>query len=96
LQGLRKGATVGADWSVNVQNKPVTITEEQAAAIEANTQKVSYPQADADKLAGIEEGATAGADWSVNVQNKPVTISAEQAAAIETNAQKVSYPQGGC
>jgi Cu/Ag efflux protein CusF len=78
---------------VNVQNKPVTITEEQATAIEANTQKVSYPQVDAEKLAGIEEGATVGADWSENVQNKPVTITEEQAAAIEANTEKVSYPQ---
>ena len=68
-------------------------SSQQAADIEANNAKRSYPQADEDKLAGIEEGATAGADWETNVANKPTTITAEQAAAIEANTQKVSYPQ---
>jgi Cu/Ag efflux protein CusF len=76
-----------------LQNKPTTITAEQATAIENNNRKNSYPQADAEKLAGIEEGATAGADWKVNVQNKPVTITEEQSAAIEANTQKRTYPE---
>jgi hypothetical protein len=76
LVGIEENATVGADWETNVQNKPVTITPEQSAAIEANTQKVSYPQADADKLAGIEENATVGADWESNVQNRPAILEA--------------------
>ena len=70
MSGIEEGATIGADWQTNVQNKPTTITPEQAAAIETNTQKVSYPQADADKLAGIEENATVGADWNTNLQNR--------------------------
>ncbi|MDA3883149.1 MAG: hypothetical protein PF481_07675 [Bacteroidales bacterium] len=68
-------ATNGADWDTNVANKPTTISPEQAVAIEANTQKVSYPQADADKLAVINENATAGADWDTNVANKPSKLS---------------------
>ena len=76
-----------------LENKPNTISPEQATAIENNNKKSSYPQADAEKLAGIEENATAGADWESNVQNKPVTISQEQAEAIEANTQKRSYPQ---
>ncbi|MCT4643895.1 MAG: hypothetical protein N4A74_02830, partial [Carboxylicivirga sp.] len=76
-----------------LENKPTTISQEQATAIEANNRKNTYPQEDADKLAGIEEKATVGADWETNVQNKPVTISQKQAEAIETNTQKRSYPQ---
>jgi len=76
-----------------LENKPTTISPEQATAIENNNKKSSYPQQDAEKLAGIEENATAGADWNSNVQNKPVTISQEQAEAIETNTQKRTYPQ---
>ena len=76
-----------------LQNKPTTISAEQATAIENNNKKSSYPQADADKLSGIEQGATVGADWDTNVQNKPTTITAEQATAIETNTQKRSYPE---
>jgi len=76
-----------------LQNKPTTITAEQATAIENNNRKNSYPQEDAEKLAGIEEGATVGADWETNVQNKPTTISVEQAAAIEANTAKRTYPE---
>nr|WP_321405412.1 hypothetical protein [uncultured Carboxylicivirga sp.] len=76
-----------------LQNKPTTISAEQATAIENNNKKSSYPQADAEKLAGIQEGATAGADWNTNIQNKPTTISTEQSAAIETNTKKRSYPE---
>jgi hypothetical protein len=76
-----------------LENKPTTITSEQATAIEANNLKSGYPQADAEKLANIEENATLGADWDTNVQNKPDTITSEQAAAIETNIEKRSYPQ---
>ncbi|WP_289054299.1 hypothetical protein [uncultured Carboxylicivirga sp.] len=76
-----------------LENKPNTITAEQAIAIEANNHKNSYPQEDAEKLAGIEENTTAGADWELNVQNKPLTITPEQSAAIEANTQKRSYPQ---
>lgn len=76
-----------------LENTPLTISDAQAAAIETNSEKNSYPQADADKLAGIEEGATAGADWESNLSNKPTTITDEQAAAIETNSEKNSYPQ---
>jgi len=76
-----------------LDNKPTTISPEQATAIEASKSKNSYPKADADKLATIEENATVGADWETNIQNKPVTITSEQAAAIETNSEKRSYPQ---
>ena len=86
-------ATAGADWDTNVANKPTTITEEQATAIEANKAKRSYPEADETKLGGIEENATAGADWETNVANKPTTITEEQATAIETNIAKRSYPE---
>jgi Cu/Ag efflux protein CusF len=86
-------ATNGADWEVNVSNKPTTISAEQAAAIEANTEKRSYPEADETKLEGIEENATVGADWETNVANKPTTISEEQATAIEMNSAKRSYPE---
>jgi chorismate synthase len=86
-------ATNGADWLENVVNKPTTITEEQATAIEANTAKRSYPEADETKLGGIEENATNGADWLENIANKPTTITEEQAAAIEANTAKRSYPE---
>ncbi len=86
-------ATNGANWETNVANKPTTISEEQATAIEANTAKRSYPEADETKLEGIEENATVGADWETNVQNKPTTISEEQATAIEANTAKRSYPE---
>ena len=76
-----------------LENKPTTITSEQATAIEANNLKSGYPQADAEKLATIEENATVGADWESNVQNKPDTITPEQVAAIEANIEKRSYPQ---
>nr|WP_321411175.1 hypothetical protein [uncultured Carboxylicivirga sp.] len=76
-----------------LENKPNTITPEQATAIEANNRKSGYPQADAEKLATIEENATVGADWESNIQNKPTTITAEQSAAIESNTEKRSYPQ---
>lgn len=76
-----------------LQNLPVTITQEQATAIEASKSKNSYPQEDAEKLARIEERATVGADWEVNIQNRPVTITAEQAQAIENNSAKTSYPE---
>lgn len=76
-----------------LENKPNTITPEQATAIEANNRKSGYPQADAEKLATIEENATAGADWQTNVQNKPTTITPEQSAAIDANTTKRSYPE---
>jgi hypothetical protein len=76
-----------------LENKPTTITQEQATAIEASKSKNSYPKADADKLATIEENATVGADWNTNVQNKPVTITPEQSAAIEANTSKRNYPE---
>jgi hypothetical protein len=76
-----------------LENKPNTITPEQTTAIQANNQKSSYPQEDAEKLTAIEENATAGADWETNIQNKPNTITTEQAAAIEVNTEKRSYPQ---
>lgn len=86
-------ATNGADWETNVANKPVTITPEQASAIETNTAKRSYPEADQTKLTGIEDHATAGADWQTNITNKPTTITEEQASAIEANSAKRSYPE---
>ncbi len=76
-----------------LDNKPTTITSDQATAIEVNSRKNSYPQQDSEKLAGIEANATVGADWNSNLQNKPTTITPEQASAIETNTQKRSYPQ---
>ncbi|WP_146260782.1 hypothetical protein [Breznakibacter xylanolyticus] len=76
-----------------LENKPTTITSEQATAIEASKSKNSYPQADAQKLAGIESNATVGADWNTNVKNKPATITPQQAAAIETNTAKRNYPE---
>lgn len=76
-----------------LENKPDTITPEQATAIEVNNQKSSYPKEDADKLATIEENATVGADWETNVQNKPTTITKDQATAIEANSEKRSYPE---
>lgn len=63
-----------------LENKPTTITVEQAVAIEANSKKISYPEDDAEKLSKIQENATAGA-------------TAEQAAAIEANSKKISYPE---
>jgi len=76
-----------------LENKPTTITAEQATAIEASKSKNSYPQADAQKLAGIEANATVGADWNTNVQNKPLTITPEQATAIAANTAKRNYPE---
>ena len=75
LATIEENATVGSDWESNVQNKPDTITSEQAAAIEANTEKRSYSQADEDKLAAIEENATVGADWdrNINIVTKKIT-----------------------
>ncbi len=78
---------------MNIANKPTTISEEQATAIEANSAKRSYPEADETKLGSIEENATAGADWLVNIANKPTTITDEQATAIEANTAKRSYPE---
>ncbi len=92
LSQLENDLNLTNDYT-QLQNKPTTITSDQATAIEASKTKNSYPQADAEKLAGIENGATVGADWNVNLQNKPVTISAEQAAAIESNTAKRSYPE---
>jgi hypothetical protein len=89
---LENDLNLTSDYN-ELENKPVTITAEQATAIEASKAKNSYPQSDAEKLAGIEERATVGADWNTNVQNKPVTISQEQAAAIEANTIKRSYPE---
>ena len=76
-----------------LQNKPITITPEQAAIIEAAKIKNSYPQIDAEKLASIEKNATVGADWNTNVKNKPTTITADQTTAIDANTQKRSYPE---
>lgn len=76
-----------------LQNKPITITSEQAAIIEAAKVKNSYPQADAEKLVSIEKNATVGADWNTNVKNRPTTITADQTTAIEANTQKRSYPE---
>ncbi|WP_291856911.1 hypothetical protein, partial [Marinilabilia sp.] len=73
---LENDLNLTSDYN-ELENKPVTITAEQATAIEASKAKNSYPQVDAEKLAGIEERATVGADWNTNVQNKPVTISPE-------------------
>ena len=64
----------------DLENKPTTITTEQAKEIEANTKKISYSKEDADKLKGIEEKATVGA-------------TAEQAEAIKANSEKRGYPQ---
>ena len=86
-------ATNGADWEVNLSNKPTTITAEQTTAIEANTEKRTYPESDETKLEGIEENATVGADWDANIANKPTTISEEQATAIEANTAKRSYSE---
>ncbi len=60
-QGLKKTLPLELIGDTNVQNKPVTISPQQAADIEANNAKRSYPQADEDKLSGIEENATIGA-----------------------------------
>ncbi len=60
-----------------LDNKPTTITEEQATAIEVNTNKKSYPNADKTKLSEIEEKASNGANWEAKqteqgyIQNKP-------------------------
>ncbi len=60
-----------------LDNKPTTITEEQATAIAENTNKKSYPNADKTKLSEIEEKATNGADWRATedkpgyIKNKP-------------------------
>ena len=93
LQGLRKVQLPGLIGILIFKTSRLTISAEQSAAIEANTQKRSYPETDENKLAGIEENATVGADWDTNVQNKPVTISPQQAADIEANNAKRSYPQ---
>ncbi|WP_171973251.1 hypothetical protein, partial [Saccharicrinis aurantiacus] len=92
LSQLENDMNLSNDFEA-LENKPNTITSEQATAIEANNRKSSYPQADADKLATIEENATAGADWNENLSNKPTTISEDQATAIEANTAKRSYPQ---
>ncbi len=92
LSQLENDLNLSNDYT-KLDNKPTTITAEQATAIEASKSKNSYPQTDAEKLAGIENGATVGADWNVNLQNKPVTISPEQASAIESNTAKRSYPE---
>jgi hypothetical protein len=76
-----------------LENKPTTITDDQATAIEDSKGKNTYPKADADKLRTIEENATVGADWETNVQNKPVTITEDQVAAIEANSEKRTYPE---
>ncbi len=76
-----------------LENKPTTISAEQATAIEASKSKNSYPKADSDKLATIESNATVGADWNTNIANKPTTITAEQSAAIESNTTKRTYPE---
>ncbi len=66
---------MGIDWNTNVQNKPVTISQEQAEAIETNSQKRSYPVEDQEKLARLSENPTqAGADWNVNLQNIPLVL----------------------
>ena len=92
LSQLENDLNLTNDYT-QLENKPTTISSEQATAIEASKSKNSYPKADADKLATIEQGATVGADWNTNVQNKPVTISPEQAQAIEANTSKRTYPE---
>jgi hypothetical protein len=77
-----------------VQNKPTTISPEQAAAIESNSQKNSYPQTAADKLATIEENATVGADWETNVQNKPVIFDTLGAAFEAAGVTGVEFESG--
>lgn len=79
-------------------NTPTTITTGQASAITANTDKNTYPAADATKLAGIEEGAEINvqADWNQAtttaddyIKNKPtipaVADGSETKVAAGTN-----------
>jgi Cu/Ag efflux protein CusF len=73
-------ATTG-DYT-DLSNRPVTITPAQAAAIDANTLKRSYPIVDETKLAGIQAGAevNVNADWNAvagdaQILNKPVMSS---------------------
>ena len=77
----------------NVANKPTTISEEQATAIEANTAKRSYPETDENKLAGIEEGATVGADWQNNVQNKPAVVDLLAQAFSDAGVTDIEFEQ---
>jgi hypothetical protein len=78
LSGIATGATVGADWSSNLANKPTTL-----AGINST---------EATKLSGIAAGATVGADWSANLANKPSTLAGinstegSKLAGIETLA----------
>lgn len=92
LSQLENDMQLSNDYEV-LGNKPTTITQQQAVAIEDAKSKRSYPKVDEEKLALIEKEATKGADWETNVSNKPVTISEEQSAAIEVNTDKRSYPQ---
>ena len=87
---------VSANTAVAANTAKTGITEAQANAIVANTDKNSYPSADALKLSGIEEGAEVNvqSDWNAAsgddlILNKPTTISAQQASDITTNNAKV-------
>ncbi|MCT4640373.1 MAG: hypothetical protein N4A72_21925 [Bacteroidales bacterium] len=105
LEGVEVGAqrNVQLDWNATngdsyIQNKPFTITQEQINSIIANTNKVSYPDADRNKLAGIETGSQRNVqtNWNATsgdamIINKPVTISPEQATAISRNTLKRSF-----
>jgi Cu/Ag efflux protein CusF len=89
-------------WDKNYEtlnNKPTTITAEQAGAINANSAKNSYPDADATKLSGIEAGAQANvqADWNatsgdamiLNKPNIPDTKDLAQQTALEDSASAI-------
>ncbi|MCT4640374.1 MAG: hypothetical protein N4A72_21930 [Bacteroidales bacterium] len=105
LEGVEVGAqrNVQSDWNATsgdayIQNKPFTITQEQINSIIANTNKVSYPDADRNKLAGLETGANRNvqSNWNATsgdamIINKPVTITPEQSTAISRNTLKRSF-----
>jgi hypothetical protein len=105
LEGVEVGAqrNVQSDWNAvsgdaYIQNKPFTITQEQINSITANANKVSYPDADRNKLAGIETGANRNvqSNWNATsgdamIINKPFTITQEQATAISRNTLKRSF-----
>ncbi|MCT4640375.1 MAG: hypothetical protein N4A72_21935 [Bacteroidales bacterium] len=105
LEGVEVGAqrNVQSDWNASggdayIQNKPFTITQEQINSIIANTNKVSYPDADRNKLARIETGAQVNvqSNWNATsgdamIINKPVTITPEQTTAISRNTLKRSF-----
>lgn len=57
LRGVQAGATVGADWSSNLNNKPTTLG--------------GINSAEGTKLGGIAAGATVGAPAGTNVGGTP-------------------------